>query len=41
MLNANFKQAYAIAKAIPKRKNKRKAILGWCKVVKQAIASDK
>jgi len=32
-----FKQAYAIAKAIPKRKNKSRAILAWCKAVKKAI----
>ena len=37
MLNPNFKQAYALAKAIPKRKNKRLAILAWCAAAKAAI----
>lgn len=33
-----FHQAYAIAKAIPKRKNKRQIILAWCTAVKKALA---
>lgn len=37
MLNPNFYKAYAIAKSIPKRKNKRLAILAWCAAVKKAI----
>lgn len=36
-LNPAFRQSYAIAKAIPKRKNKRLAILAWCASVKKAI----
>ncbi|HET8686033.1 MAG TPA: hypothetical protein VFM18_05135 [Methanosarcina sp.] len=38
-MNPNFRKAYAIAKAIPKRKNKRLAILAWCEAAKEAIAS--
>lgn len=38
MLNPKFKQAYAIARAIPKRVNKRAAILAWCVAVKRALA---
>ncbi len=40
MLNPKFKQAYAVACAIPKRtdaESKKKTILFWCKIVKQAI----
>ena len=36
-LNPAFRQAYAIAKQIPKRANKRLAILAWCRAVKSAI----
>lgn len=36
-LNPRFYQAMAIAKAIPKRKNKKAAILAWCKAVKVAL----
>lgn len=37
MLNPKFNQAMAIARSIPKRKNKRAAILKWCEVAKAAI----
>lgn len=37
MISLKFKQAYAIANAIPHRKNKRLAILAWCAAVKKAI----
>lgn len=37
MLNPKFSQTYAIAKAIPKRKNKRLAILAWCAAAKRAL----
>jgi hypothetical protein len=36
-LPPKFYQALAIAKVIPKRKNKRLAILAWCAAVKKAI----
>jgi hypothetical protein len=36
-LNPRFYQAMAIAKAIPKRKNKKLAILAWCVAAKRAI----
>lgn len=36
-LNPAFRQSYAIAKAIPHRKNKRLAILAWCVSTKSAI----
>jgi len=37
VLNPRFSQALVIAKAIPKRKNKRAAILKWREVAKAAI----
>jgi len=37
VLNPRFAQAYAISKAIPHAKNKRLAILAWCKAAKKAI----
>lgn len=37
MLNPKFAQSYAIARAIPKRANKRAAILAWCAAVKRVI----
>lgn len=37
VVNQRFAQAMEIAKAIPKRKNKRAAILKWCEVAKAAI----
>jgi len=40
MLTKKFSQAYAIAKAIPRRttpESKRATIRMWCKVVKKAI----
>jgi hypothetical protein len=40
MFNPKFKQAYAIAKAIPNRptkEGKRRAILAWCAAVKKAL----
>ena len=42
MLNAKFRQAYAIAKAIPRRttpESKRATIRKWCEVVKKALAA--
>jgi hypothetical protein len=41
VLNPRFAQAMAIARSIPKRKNKRAAILKWCEVAKSAIGGAK
>jgi len=38
VVNQRFAQAMAIAKAIPRRKNKRAAIKAWCDAAKKAIA---
>lgn len=40
-LNPKFKQSYAIAKSIGKRKNKTLAILAWCKAAKIALGGGK
>jgi hypothetical protein len=36
-IDDRLKQAYAIAKVIPKRKNKRLAVLAWCQAAKKAL----
>lgn len=36
-LPLKFFQAYALAKIIPYRKNKRAAILAWCAAAKKAL----
>lgn len=41
MLNPKFRQAYAIAKAIPRRANKRAAILAWIVAARKAINANK